>query len=298
MNRFLILLFVAICGLLKAQEPALTLPFISGGPELDAGNCITVDAQGNRYLAGNFSGTVDFQGQIITSKGMEDAFIAKFDSLGTLLWVNTVGGVTSDRGIAIDIDTDNNVFFGGTFHSFELFIGDSVIYSCGCSDFAFMSKFTGNGEFVWANSFQGDGATPVKDVVCSTNGNIYFTGNFFNTTWFGTEEITPGGVSDIYIASYSQSGDLLDVKTYGGTGADDLLSAEENNSGDLFITGYFGKKVAFDNDTIESAGLNDIFLAKLDQNLVTLEVKSFGGVGDDRGMGQRLRSCGSEQKRR
>jgi hypothetical protein len=52
-----------------------------GGTATDAAQAIAVDASGNRYLTGYFTGQVDFGGGVITSNGTPDVFLAKFGSI-------------------------------------------------------------------------------------------------------------------------------------------------------------------------------------------------------------------------
>ena len=48
------------------------------------------DNEGNLIIAGNFSGTVDFGGEVKTSFGFQDVFVAKYESsTGDLIWVNS-----------------------------------------------------------------------------------------------------------------------------------------------------------------------------------------------------------------
>ena len=70
------------------------------------------DDDGNIYLYGYFGGVVDFdpdtiQSKIITVLATNDAFLAKYDSLGNYLWVAHMPGLTTDNK-TVDIDFDNN----------------------------------------------------------------------------------------------------------------------------------------------------------------------------------------------
>lgn len=49
----------------------------------DAGEAITVDGAGNRYLTGYFAGAVDFGGGAITANGSPDMFIVKYGQVAT-----------------------------------------------------------------------------------------------------------------------------------------------------------------------------------------------------------------------
>ena len=75
-----------------------------GGPyAVSVATAITVDASGNIYTTGGFSGTVDFDpgpGTFnLTAAGNRDIFLSKLDSAGNFLWVSNMGGSNSCSGI-------------------------------------------------------------------------------------------------------------------------------------------------------------------------------------------------------
>lgn len=65
-----------------------------GGSLYDGGRSIAKDAAGNTYLAGSFSGQVNFNplGQpVYLNGGNFDGFVAEYAPDGTLLWATDVG---------------------------------------------------------------------------------------------------------------------------------------------------------------------------------------------------------------
>jgi hypothetical protein len=90
-----------------------------GGSSNDYSESITTDARGNVYTAGYFYDTVDFDpgGETanLISNGSSDIFIQKLDSLGHFQWVKQVGGTSEDRGTAIGIDDNGNIYTTGGF---------------------------------------------------------------------------------------------------------------------------------------------------------------------------------------
>src|SRR5262245_42801526 len=59
---------------------------------------LAVDADGNIVACGNFSGEVALD-QVYASQGFQDAFVAKFDPSGNLLWAHQLGDVRPDRAM-------------------------------------------------------------------------------------------------------------------------------------------------------------------------------------------------------
>ncbi|MDB9964147.1 hypothetical protein OAD50_03655 [Vicingaceae bacterium] len=71
-------------------------------------------------MAGTFSNTVYFDRSTTgaftkTSNGGLDAFLAKFDSNGNLVWIITFGGTSDDEAINVAINSLSEDIIAGTF---------------------------------------------------------------------------------------------------------------------------------------------------------------------------------------
>jgi hypothetical protein len=67
---------------------------------------VATDNSGNIFVTGYFRSTATFGGITFNNfSTLEDIFLVKYDSTGTLLWAKQFGGMNSD--IAYDIATDN-----------------------------------------------------------------------------------------------------------------------------------------------------------------------------------------------
>ena len=123
-----------------------------GGSGDDNINGMAVDSSGNLYLAGSFQGTVDFDlgagVSTLTSAGGNDAFVAKYDSAGNLLWVRSGGGVSSDVATTVVVDGSGNVIVGGSFSQISNF-GGVGLTSNGSTD-ALIWKLDSAGTTLWA----------------------------------------------------------------------------------------------------------------------------------------------------
>ncbi len=87
----------------------------------DFGNGLVVDQLGNSYVASSFSGAAVFGGNVLTSIGMEDGFVAKYDSSGNFIWVLRIGGTGLVRPSAITLTGDGGLYFVGGFTGEALF---------------------------------------------------------------------------------------------------------------------------------------------------------------------------------
>jgi hypothetical protein len=87
-----------------------------GGSDSDYGYSCTTDATGNVYLAGMTQSTnaiATSGAHQTTHGGIDDAFIAKFDSSGAILWGTYYGGSNADWGLSCTTDATENVYLAG-----------------------------------------------------------------------------------------------------------------------------------------------------------------------------------------
>jgi len=148
------------CKLIKrftiTQPPALIfgkdtsqwfLPRKGGGAAHDEGRCIVADEAGNIFLAGTFGGNAVFGSTSLTSTGGKDIFLAKYNHLGNLQWIQQIGGSLDDEVTGIGLDSIGNIFLSGSFRVMALF-GGNQYFAQGESD-AFLAKYSPTGILKW-----------------------------------------------------------------------------------------------------------------------------------------------------
>jgi len=93
-----------------------------GGPEDDRGAGVDVDAGGDVYLTGYFQSSVDFNPgpniDALTASGVEDVFVARYDSTGELVWIRGLDGEDDLVGTGVGVDES------GTLISVDNFVAD------------------------------------------------------------------------------------------------------------------------------------------------------------------------------
>ena len=82
-----------------------------GGSNDDNGYAITVDASGNLYVTGDSLATWGLP--VFPFSTSRDAFAARLDGSGALVWNAFLGGSDSDTGRAIAVDSTGNIFVVG-----------------------------------------------------------------------------------------------------------------------------------------------------------------------------------------
>lgn len=163
-------------------------PILSaGGTTNDFGQNIAVDGSGNVYVAGTYSGTATFTGIInisTTSVGNNDIFVAKYNSMGYLQWVQSGGGTNYDYLQGIDVDANGNVYITGYFYGTATFGGISkTAQSQGYTDI-FVAHYNSNGTIKWVLTAGGIFGEVSNDIAVDNRGNCYITGAYGQTATF------------------------------------------------------------------------------------------------------------------
>ena len=229
-----------------------------------------VDAMGNVYTAGYFSGTVDFDpgpsSFLMSSAGMQDIFVCKLNVNGQFLWAKRIGGAGNEFASSVVWDADGYVYLCGYFGGTVDFnpgteINELISASTGSQDM-YVLKLDDSGNFIWAKGFGGSGyydtlgnlydaqcyaACILRDSTCG----LYFCGHFQGDIDFdpGTQVVnlnTSGGTG-AFICKLDTGGHYIWARQIGGLGFDcecDGLCLGENNS--LYLTGTFSGTVDFD----------------------------------------------------
>ena len=261
------------------------------------GNGISVDASGNVYTTGSFYGTVDFdpgpQSANRVSKGAQDIFISKLDSNGDFVWAKAIGETSTDSGRALVVSNSGHVYTVGIFSGtvdFDPGPGTSSLENPG-SQSIFISKFTSDGNLVWAKAIGGSNNDSGDDIAIDGSGNVYTTGFFQDTCDFdpgpGVISRESAGSDDIFISKLDSNGNFVWARVIGGNEGDYGKGIATDNSGNVYITGSFFETVDFDPGsgtfTWISAGDADIFISKLDSNGNFVWAKAMGGDEYDEG---------------
>lgn len=262
----------------------------SGG---DVAKSIAVDGSGNVLIAGDFSGTVDFDPGAgtanLTSTGAGDIFIAKFDTYGNFIWAKSMGGSSDDSGIFLAVDRLGNSAITGIFSQsvdFDPGLETTTLTSAGDWDI-YVSKFDPNGNFLWSKRWGGTGRDIGDGLGFDSDGNLYSSGIFSGEVDFDpgleTSTLTSSGSNDVFISKFDTSGNYLWAKKFGGASTDGSTPISVDSSGNIYLSGDFSGTVDFDPTdgvlNLTAAGTKDNFISKLDSSGSHRWTKRIGSSG-------------------
>ncbi len=296
-SLFLFLVLMSLGNSLSAQNLFFNWVDADGGIGEDFVSDVAVDANGNIYAVGSFSGTVIFDSTLangtLYATGNLDIFVSKTNKYGTLLWVKKIGGNDDDIASSIALDSNNNIYITGSFQGtcdFNPSVSATYIASAinGTSDI-FVCKLNTNGNFAWVANIDGD---KIPDIAIDADNNILATGTFSTDVDFdpGTGIFNiPATDETIFIWKLSSSGSFIWANEIDGNASSDNgygIAVDANKN--VYVTGSF--QIAVDCDPagsgyfLYSNGSLDVFIAKFNAAGALHWAKSIGGGASDEGL--------------
>ena len=265
--------------------PSVSWATSIGGTNSDYGYGIATDSNGNVYVIGKYSGTVTIGSTTLNSAGSSDAFVAKYDTSGTVQWAKSIGGTSSDAGQAIATDSNGNVYVIGFYNNTATFAPGTTLTTAGYTD-TFVAKYDTSGTVQWAESIGGTYFDYGQAIATDSAGNVYVTGYYNGSVTIGTITLTSTGSNDIFVAKYNTSGTVQWAKSIGGTDTDYGYGIATDSNGNVYVIGFYDNTVTFaPGTTLNSTGGDDAFVAKYDTSGTVQWAKSIGGTSSDNGRG-------------
>ncbi len=252
----------------------------AGGTGNDWAYSICTDSEGNSYLTGYFRDSVVFGAMTLSSVGLEDIFIAKVDTNGNWLWAIRAGGSGLDAGVRLALDGSESVLVTGAYDGNATFGQQTLTGNSGYN--IFVAKLDFYGEWIWVAQASGTG-NMYGNGISTDGGNCYVIGGISGSLNFGGISAASVGNWDICLAKLDGDGNWIWVKRAGGSEEDAGYAISTNSNGNSVITGYFQSRGDFGATALSSAGLQDIFIARLDSEGNWLWAKQAGSTSADFG---------------
>jgi hypothetical protein len=292
-------IWAIVCTLTNLKASAQNLEWASNidAASTNSGYDLVTDAAGNVYLSGQFSGTTDFDPSAavynLTSVGIFDAFVAKYDANGSFIWAKQMGGAEDEGAISrgVDVDEAGNVYIFGDFKGTADFDPNAGVANLtALNNNLFICKLSTDGDYVWAKVFEGVNASFGLDIKVDGAGNVYTTGQFQGITDFdpGVAVYDLAAINgDVFLSKLDNNGNFVWAIKYTSNGSDSGNGLYIDDADDIYLTGSFKNTIDFDpgagESNLTSSGESDVFVCKLDSDAGFIWATSFGGMLDDFG---------------
>jgi hypothetical protein len=159
----------------------------------------------------------------------------------------------------------------------------------------FIGKFDTTLNPIWINvigsNLDEGGDYLFGNIDIDPSGNIYVVGSIQNNCVFKSQTkadttVTSNGKADGFLAKYTNSGNLIWLKTQGGNDIDETNDLALDDQGNVYIVGFYRNTATFNgkngsNLTKTASAGSDGFVAKYDTDGNLLSAKSYGGVRED-----------------
>lgn len=284
----------------------------------------------NEVIVAGFAEAIDFPNAGTPtshgSTGQMDGFVARMDAtMSKVLAYAYIGGSDIDRIRGLCVDAGNNVYVVGETQStnFPTTSGASgQIYKSGID--GFIAKLDSNLTQLKIGTYHGGNKDDMpRGVAVDRNQTIYIAGtttsnasfpvtfpvNITVTDWRGRQSTTPGGGANLgglegFVASYSQSGTMLQGRFFGRSGNENITAIAVDNASGVYITGsttssdfetaptpsrFASGRLPYDRTF--NGGITDAFLTKFNNELALAKSDDgtystyLGGSGDEEGRG-------------
>ena len=272
-----------------------------GGSGDDIGHAVAVGADGSQYFAGEFNSSVQFDNTQLVSFGGKDAFLAKRDSTGAVIWAVQAGGSSDDWAQALALDASDNIYLTGEFYDSATFgsTDGKTLLTNGNGYSIFLAKYAPSGVLVWVQT----GVIPHKGnynwgagvAVEPITGTVYVAGmSQANTTFSsadGTSHVVQGNPYwHMVLAKYDSNGNF-DWGEANGANPNSMGTAiAVDAQANAYVVGWFENRTTFsshDGNNISVTGFSpgqsdsnypsDGFLVKYDIQGNAKWVNHFGG---------------------
>jgi hypothetical protein len=203
--------------------------------------------------------------------------LVRIDSIGNIVWQNTIGGSSSDAITHLANTPDGGFIVTG--YSFSNISGDKTENGHNFSADYWILKIDSLGAIQWQNTIGGNGSDLPLSAYSNADGTCIVAGYSSSGATGDKTEANLGGF-DFWILKLSAAGGVLWQNTIGGNNSDIPNSVVPAIDGGIIIGGYSSSGISGDK-TEALIGITDYWLLKLNTSGNIVWQNTIGGTSDD-----------------
>ena len=244
-----------------------------------AGDFLTamVETNDGGYLLGGSSSSGISGIKTEINLGVTDYWLVRIDSIGNIVWQNTIGGSSSDAITHLANTPDGGFIVTG--YSFSNISGDKTENGHNFSADYWILKIDSLGAIQWQNTIGGNGSDLPLSAYSNADGTCIVAGYSSSGATGDKTEANLGGF-DFWILKLSAAGGVLWQNTIGGNNSDIPNSVVPAIDGGIIIGGYSSSGISGDK-TEALIGITDYWLLKLNTAGTIVWQNTIGGTADD-----------------
>lgn len=274
-------------GFVAKYNPAGDLILIKDGwGDSDA---VDTDRNGNIYLAGRSRLRNIANNIILPNVGSDDAWVARFNSVGAVSWAKSFGSVNNDGITDLKIDDNNNLIVVGDFRG-TMNVGGVGLASGGnnnnnTSPFLIrLDAATGNPVMVRQGA--GFNSAIANSLVIHPDGSFRTVGQYQNGVSFGGLALTNsffggGGGGFQNVAGFEVLHNTAGTPVFTDVFQDNLAAVTAPDNENIYLYGSFNGTETNAGLAMTAAGSDDAFLVKRTRSGQLKYVRRISSVGDD-----------------
>ena len=252
---------------------------VLGGAGDDVGYCITTSQDGSLYVTGTTKGIIGGSPNI----GKDDAFLAKLDSAGSLIWLRSVATTGYDDLWATKVSSDGFVYavgqVGASFNG-QPFQGglNWDKWPPDMQSDAILIKYDSDGNRIWANTFGTPAMDWAQSLAFGEDGSIIVAG----ITGGDLDGKKAGSPTTVFVSRFQPDGTSLGSKFFANGSMAWSPKIVAGEAGKIYLAGDIPLNNTQPVNSIAGLGLGDAYVAQLNQDGSTNWTKL---IGTDRGDG-------------
>jgi hypothetical protein len=227
-----------------------------GSSNADYAHAVATDSSGNIYVAGYTFASLPGQ----SSAGKQDAFVAKYNSSGALLWTRQFGTPEDDQARGVATDASGNIYVAGYVKG-DLDGGGPGVHA-GLED-AFIRKYDAAGALLWTRQ-KGTSASDFAYGLATSKqltGAIHvYAAGYTKGNFDGTSQ----GSNDAIVMKYDNAGSFLWAKQFGTPGNDSAFAVASDGGSNVYVTGSTTHELT--TGVLNPSGNYDVFTVKIDKD--------------------------------
>ena len=240
--------------------------------------CLATDQSGNVLLSGIFTGNITVGNTNLVNAGLDDIFIAKYNSAGEPVWAVRAGGEDTEWEGLISTDAQDNIYLTGEYYSINVTVVNEPITLEEGDGNIVVAKLNSQGITQWVHVVGGCTTTDYGDyyswptgIRTDVEGNSYIKGRCNDSASFGNIILTSlinipnyNNTNNKFIAKFDTQGNVIWANAINEHFSSmDYNQFDIDHQGNVYCglrtrdTSLFGEDFRY-----ESTGVNDLIVFK------------------------------------